>query len=95
MQTLFVPDGGSVDRPLKLHDLRRILKSYGIEEDQSRGKGSHTLFYEKDSQTGKTVASFPVPTNRTDVLVPYVKGCRRRFNLRAKDGVSDKEFYSR
>jgi hypothetical protein len=27
-------------KPLKFRDRRRILKSFGIEEDKSRGKGS-------------------------------------------------------
>ncbi len=60
-----------MDRPLKLKDLRRILRHYGIEEKFSRGKGSHTWFYKKDAK-GKVSAGYPIPTNRADVLVCYV-----------------------
>ncbi len=82
-----------MDRPLKLRDLRKILRYFGIQEDPSKGKGSHTTFLELDSE-GKVIASYPVPTNRSEVLVCYIQGCRKRFKLRSKDGVSDKNFYS-
>jgi len=74
------------DRSLKLRKLRRILRRYGVAEDPSRGKGSHTVFYRGN-------VSYPVPTE-SDVKKCYVQGCRRRFQLTAEDGVSDKEFYS-
>lgn len=32
-------------RRLKLRDLRKILRSFGVQEDSSRGKGGHTLFW--------------------------------------------------
>ena len=35
------------DRPLKLHDLRRILGNFDVIEDASRGKGSHTMFFRR------------------------------------------------
>jgi hypothetical protein len=86
--------GAAVDRPLKLRDLRRILRSFGVMEDSSKGKGSHTTFYLEDDD-GNTIATYPVPTTRSDVLQCYIKGCRKRFHLRPDDDVSDKEFYSR
>lgn len=79
------------DRPLKLRDLRRILKRYGVHEDTSRGKGSHTLFY-KEMDGG--CFSYPVPTTSKDVKRCYVAGCRRRFNLTPDFNISDDEFYN-
>jgi hypothetical protein len=78
------------DRPLKLRELRRILKRYGIFEDSSLGKGSHTTFVQV-RPTG--TLTYPVPTTRSDILICYVRGCRKRFGLSAEDGVTDKEFY--
>jgi len=32
------------EKPLRYRDLRRILKSFGIEEEKGRGKGSERIF---------------------------------------------------
>jgi hypothetical protein len=80
-----------VDRPLPLKRLRRILRSFDVEEDESRGKGSHTLFYKTFPDGTYT---YPVPTHKDPVLVCYVKGCWRRFRLTPEHGVSDKDFYN-
>ncbi len=76
------------DHPLQLRELRRILGRFGILEDTGRGKGSHTLFY-------RGSLSYPVPSKggRT-VLRCYVSGVRKKFSLRAQDGVTDQQFYS-
>ncbi len=79
-------------RSLKLNDLRRILRSFGVDEDSSRGKGSHTLF--QSTIDGATV-SYPVPTSGGEVHSVYVAGCRKKFRLTEKDGISDREFFSR
>lgn len=76
---------------VKLHDLRRILASFGVEEDQSAGKGSHTKFF-KQFPEGRF--SYPVPLSK-DVLDCYVKGCRRKFRLMPENGISDEDFFSR
>jgi hypothetical protein len=80
------------DRIIKLRNLRSIATRFGIQEDTSLGKGSHTVFFQR-TPTG--VISYPVPTTRPDVLICYVKGFRRRFHLREQAGVSDKEFYGK
>jgi hypothetical protein len=80
------------DRVLKLRKLRTILKRFGIEEDPSLGKGSHTTFIKRFPEG---VVTYPVPTTRNDVLVCYVRGCRKRFRLLPADGVSDKDFYGK
>lgn len=79
-------------RHLTLKQLRKILKSYGVREDRSRGKGSHTLF-EKEFSDG--TVSYPVPTHGKNVKDCYVKGCRKKFRLTPDDGVSDDEFFGR
>ena len=54
------------------------------------GKGSHTTFYKMQ---GKGMVTYVVPTARKDVLICYVRECRKRFELRAEDGVTDEQFY--
>lgn len=76
---------------LKLKDLRKILRSYDVEEEPGGGKGSHIKFRK---QFDDGVFTYPVP-NQRDVLPCYVKGCRRRFRLMPEDGVSDEEFFGR
>ena len=78
------------DRPLDLRILRQILRRYGAWEDPSRGKGSHTTFFRK---IGGSVYSFPIPTHKDPVKLPYIRRCRKQFRLTSSDGVSDEEFY--
>ena len=76
---------------LKLRDLRKILRSFGVEEDSSRGHGGHTMFFQhRDNGT----FSYPVPGDK-NVLPAYVKGCRKKFLLLPKDGVTDDDFFGR
>jgi len=79
-------------RVLTLKQLRRALASYGVAEDPSRGKGSHTLFF-KIIDGGRY--TYPVPTTRDPVLECYVKGARRKFRLTKEDGITDEDFFGR
>jgi hypothetical protein len=76
---------------LKLHELRKILRSFGVGERKHRGKGGHTYFY-KQLPGGEF--GYPVPSEK-DVKDVYVKGVRKRLRLTPEDGVTDDEFYSR
>ena len=78
-------------RRLKLGDFTRILGTFGVECDRSRGKGGHILFFRQFSD-GKF--TYPVP-NKNDVLPCYVKGARKKFRLTVEDGVSDDDFFGR
>jgi hypothetical protein len=78
------------DRPLKLHRLRQILKRYGVTEDSSRGKGSHTMFFRT---LPEGVFSFPIPTNKEDIYSNYIRSLRKKFRLTELDGVTDYDFY--
>lgn len=79
------------DRILKLRRLKEILRTFGIEWNEQKGKGSHGSFWKKGD--GGFV-SYPVPTTRDDILICYVRGCRKKFKLTAEDGVSDNDFYN-
>lgn len=81
--------GSMANRTVKLRRLKQILKHYGVEWDQRRGKGSHGSFVK--TINGR-VFSYPVPDEK-DVLICYVKGCRTKFKLTVEDGISDKDFY--
>jgi hypothetical protein len=78
-------------RRLKPRDLRKILRSFGVQEDSSRGKGGHTLFW---IQFPDGLFTYPMP-GRSDVLPCYVKGARKKFRLTPEDGISDEEFFGR
>lgn len=56
----------------------------------SRGKGSHTVFFR---EIDGAVFSYLVPTSRQDVSSVYATGIRKRFNLTARDGITDQQFY--
>jgi hypothetical protein len=78
-------------RRLKLRDLRKILRSFGVDEDKSKGKGDHTTFY-KHFEDG--CFSYPIP-DKPDVLPCYVSGARRKFRLTQEDGITDDDFFGR
>ena len=75
------------DRPLKHHELHRILRRYGAWEEQG---ARHTLF--KRSISG-SIFTYPVPRHGNEVKQCYVRGVRKKFRLTASDGISDDEFY--
>jgi hypothetical protein len=79
-------------RRITLQQLRKILTSFDVREDKSRGKGSHTMFF-RDLPTGSV--SYPMGTNSRDILPSWVKACRRALQLTPEDGVSDADFFSR
>jgi predicted RNA binding protein YcfA (HicA-like mRNA interferase family) len=78
------------DRCIKFRRLRKILRKFGVDWSPRRGKGSHGSFF-KHMDGGWL--SYPVP-DETDVLICYVRGCRKKFKPTAEDGVSDDEFYN-
>lgn len=80
------------DRQLPLRTLRKILKSFGVSKDKSRGSGSHTYFSKKfvDGEFG-----YPIPTHDKDIAKPYAKGAQRQFRLTAEHGVTDDAFYKK
>ena len=76
---------------LTLKELRKILRCFGVAEDSSRGKGSHTVF----SRTfDDGTFSYPIP-DRKDVLPCYVKGVRKKLRLLPEHGVTDEEFFGK
>ncbi len=77
------------DRRLPLRTLRKILKSFGVSENVSRGSGSHTYFFKafEDGEFG-----YPIPRSK-DVAICYVRGARKAFRLTEEYRISDAEFY--
>ncbi|MHC5541211.1 type II toxin-antitoxin system HicA family toxin [Singulisphaera rosea] len=80
------------DRTIKMADLKSILNRYGVGWSEQRGTGSHILF-SKEMDGG--IFTYPIPTHGKDVLACYLRGVRKKFKLRAEDGVADKDFYSK
>lgn len=83
-----------VKKPLKYRTLRTILKTFGIEEDARRGKGSERLFV---GVVGGSIVSYPTKCHNENDEKPIavINAIRRRFNLTERDGISDDEFYGR
>ena len=77
------------DRSLKFRRLKEILGKFGVEWESGKGKGSHGSFWKR---MDGGIFTYPVP-HQTEVLICYVRGCRKKFKLTADDGVSDKTFY--
>lgn len=82
------------EKPIAYRTLRKILKSYGIEEEKRRGKGSERMFV--GVVNGK-IERIPTKCHNEGDEKPkaVIKAIRRRFRLTEADGVSDKEFYDR
>lgn len=82
------------EKPLTYRQLRKILRSFGIDEDARRGKGSERLFI--GSVESRTVRFSTRCHNEGDIKPKgVIKSIRRAFRLTEADGVSDKDFYSR
>jgi predicted RNA binding protein YcfA (HicA-like mRNA interferase family) len=78
------------DRTIKARRLREILKKFGVEWNPRKGKGSHGSFFKR---MDGGMFTYPVPDEK-DVLVCYVRGCRKKFKLTAEDGIPDEQFYN-
>jgi hypothetical protein len=79
-------------RPLKYRVLRKILKSYGIEESKQRGKGSERMFV--GIVNGRKV-TYPTKCHNEgdEKPVPVIEAIRRAFSIDEDHGVRDEEFY--
>lgn len=79
-------------KPLKYRDLRKRLKSFGISEDKSRGKGSERMFV---GVVEGQVVRYPTKCHSEgqEKPVPVIEAIRRRFHLTEEHGVTDQDFY--
>lgn len=75
------------DRPLKLRDLCKTLRRYGVWEQDGK---KHKQFLR---EIGGCVFSYPVPRHGNEVKQCYVAGVRKKLRLTQNDGISDEEFY--
>ena len=82
------------EQPLPYRKLRKILKSYGIEEDKKRGKGSERMFV---GMVDNKIVKYPTKCHNEGDTKPIgvIKAIRRTFKLTNDNGVSDKDFYGR
>lgn len=77
---------------MRFRNLKRLLGEYGIEWDESRGKGSHGTFCGL-TLVSRTRQVFPIPRNQqVEIRNPYLSALRRAFELTEENGVSDKLF---
>ncbi len=84
-----------MDKKTKYRELLKYVKKYGIYEDKKRAKGSERLWV-KEYPDG-TKKSIPVTCHgeNYEIGIRLIQAIRRRFCITKKDGISDKEFYSK
>ncbi|MFQ6044449.1 MAG: hypothetical protein ACE5PV_26655 [Candidatus Poribacteria bacterium] len=84
-----------MDKPTRYRELLRLVRKYGIYEDRSRAKGSERLWVKEYPDGSKR--SIPVTCHGANyvISVGLIKAIRRRFSITEKDGVADKDFYSK
>src|SRR5437867_2759738 len=82
------------EKPLPYRTLRKVLKSFGIEEEKRRGKGSERMFA---GVVNGRVERYPTKCHSEGDEKPkaVIKAIRRRFGLTEADGVTDQDFYGR
>lgn len=81
-------------KPLAYRDLRKILRSFGIQENKRRGKGADRMFV--GIVEGRPV-HYPTKCHHEgdEKPVPVINAIRRAFRLTQQDGVTDEDFYGR
>ena len=79
---------------LKYRDLMRRLKTFGVFEVKTRGKGSERLLVRI---VGGTKLCIPTKCHNEGDQKPraVIGAIRRRLKLTPDDGVSDKQFYGK
>ena len=79
---------------MKFQKLKKKLAKWGIEWDQTVGKGSHGAFVGLSLRTQIREVYVLPRSQQTEVDNKYLKPLRRAFELLPEYGVSDKEFFS-
>ena len=79
---------------VKFRDLRRLLATYDITWNATRGKGSHGAFI-GHTYASKIRAVFTLPhsAQKQRVARPYINAIRRKFELIPAFSVSDDKFH--
>ena len=74
--------------------LRKIHKSFDIEEDKNRGKGSERMFV---GVVNGVITRYPTKCHSEGDVKPkgVVRAIRRHFHLTEDDGITDRDFYGR
>ena len=87
------------DRSIKFNILVRILASYGLEVGAAKGqgaRGSEAKVVGKHMVTGEhRIHVLGKHGRNPEVLRQQVANLRRKFGLKADDGVTDEDFYGR
>jgi hypothetical protein len=83
-----------MEKAIPYRRLRKILKSFGIAEDKSRGKGSERMFA---GVVNGVITRYPTKCHGEGDIKPkgVVHAIRRHFHLTEEHGVTDEDFYAR
>jgi len=71
-------------RPMKLKELLKRLRKYGIEPmARKRGKGSEIILLKPDPPGSNTGPQYPIKNHGpgTEIYIPVINAALRRFNI--------------
>lgn len=70
-------------RPLKLRELLKKLKPYGITTLSKRGKGSEIILVKPNSPGSKQGPQYPIKDHGpgTEISIPVINAILRRFDI--------------
>jgi hypothetical protein len=74
-------------RPLKLRELLKRLKPYGIVTMAKRGKGSERILLQPESPGSKRGPQYPIKDHGqgTEIKLPVIDNILRRFHIDPSD----------
>lgn len=72
--------------PIKLKNLLKALKDYGVRALNKRGKGSELILILPSKKSGKKGPQYPIKNHGLgeDVPIPVINACLRRFEIDKK-----------
>ncbi|MFQ6054778.1 MAG: type II toxin-antitoxin system HicA family toxin [Methanosarcinales archaeon] len=75
----------SKKRRLKYRKLRKKLLKFGFEEQKSRGKGSHRIFYHKNFRGKKRFHPVKCHSEDQELSIKALESIRRAFDLTVEE----------
>ena len=86
---MFLQGRAMSKRSLKLRELLKKLKRYGVRtlSKKERGKGSEIILLKPNNPDSKRGAQFPIKNHGagTEIYIPVINAILRRFNIDPDD----------
>ncbi len=74
-------------KPLKINELKKKLKKYGVAVLKKRGKGSEEILLLPDEPGSRNGPQYPIKNHgkQTEIHIPVINAILRRFGIDADD----------